>query len=89
MPDLEEYHGTDTFLTEALTLETNKQIEACVEEEKPFFLHMSHYAVHSPFDSDPRFSENYKDSRKKPNAQAFATLIQGMDKFDRSHSILG
>ena len=41
---------------------------------------MSHYAVHAPFNSDPRFAANYKDSGKSANAQAFATLIEGMDK---------
>jgi arylsulfatase A-like enzyme len=41
---------------------------------------MSHYAVHAPFHSDPRFAANYKDSGKSKPAQAFATLIEGMDK---------
>ena len=26
VPDLEKYHGTDTFLTEALTIEANREI---------------------------------------------------------------
>jgi arylsulfatase A-like enzyme len=51
-----------------------------VEDGKPFFLYMAHYAVHAPFHSDPRFAKNYKDSGKPANAQAFATLIEGMDK---------
>ncbi|MCA9135037.1 MAG: sulfatase-like hydrolase/transferase, partial [Planctomycetales bacterium] len=37
-------------------------------------------AVHAPFNSDPRFADHYKDSGKPENAQAFATLIEGMDK---------
>ncbi len=41
---------------------------------------MAHYAVHAPFDSDPRFAAHYKDSGKPAPAQAFATLIEGMDK---------
>ena len=41
---------------------------------------MSHYAVHAPFNSDVRFADNYKSSGKPKNAQAFATLIEGMDK---------
>jgi arylsulfatase A-like enzyme len=41
---------------------------------------MSHYAVHAPFHSDPRFAANYKESGKPAAAQAFATLIEGMDK---------
>jgi arylsulfatase A-like enzyme len=41
---------------------------------------MSHYAVHAPFQSDPRFADHYSDSGKPAPAQAFATLIEGMDK---------
>ena len=80
VPHLEKYHGTDTFLSEALTLEAKKQVSDAVAADKPFFLYMAHYAVHSPFNSDPRFAGNYKNSGKPSNAQAFATLIEGMDK---------
>lgn len=80
VPGLEKYHGTDTFLSEALTLEANKQIDQAVAEEKPFFLYMSHYAVHAPFEADKRFSEHYKYSLKPSGAADFATLIEGMDK---------
>ena len=77
---LEKYHGTDTLLTEALTLEANAQVDAAVKDRQPFFLYLSHYAVHRPFDSDPRFAAHYKDSGQPPMEQAFATLIEGMDK---------
>ncbi len=80
VPHLEKYHGSETFLSEALTLEAKQQISAAVADGKPFFLDFSHYAVHSPFQSDPRFAEHYKDSGKPKNAQAYATLIEGMDK---------
>lgn len=80
VPHLEKYHGTDTFLTDALTLEANAQVDAAVKAGKPFFLNFAHYAVHAPFDSDPRFTPNYKDSGKSPQSQAFASLVEGMDK---------
>ena len=80
VPHLEAYYGSDTFLTEALTLEANKEIAKAVEAEEPFFLYMSHYALHSPFQSDPRFAANYAESKKSKPAQAFATLVEGMDK---------
>ena len=80
VPHLNEYHGTDTFLTEALTIEAKKRLTATVESGKPFFLHMAQYAVHAPFESDPRFAANYSESGKPKKAQAFATLIEGMDK---------
>lgn len=80
VPHLEAYHGTETFLSEALTLEANKQVTAAVKSDEPFYLYFAHYAVHAPFDSDPRFAANYKASGKSPSGQAFATLIEGMDK---------
>ena len=80
VPGLEKYHGTDTFLTEALTLEAKRHIGEAVQAEKPFYLYFAKYAVHAPFNSDPRFAANYTASGKPANAQAFATLIEGMDK---------
>lgn len=80
VPHLEKYHGSETFLTEALTIEANAQVSAAAKAGQPFFLNFAHYAVHAPFNSDPRFAPNYRDSGKSPQAQAFATLIEGMDK---------
>jgi len=80
VPHLKMYHGSDTFLTEAITREAKKRVSESVQQRQPFYLYMSHYAVHAPFHSDPRFADHYKDSGKSKNAQAFATLIEGMDK---------
>jgi len=80
VPGLKSYHGKDIYLTEVLTLEANKQIEAAVEAKRPFFLYMAHYAVHAPFQKDPRFVQNYATSGKSKAAQAFASMIEGMDK---------
>ncbi len=80
VPGLEKYHGTETFLTEALTLEAKIEIDNAHTNGKPFFLYMSHYAVHVPFDSDPRFAAHYAGSDKAPAAQAYATLIEGVDR---------
>jgi arylsulfatase A-like enzyme len=80
VPHLEKYHDSDIFLSEALTIEAKKQVDAAIDAKTPFFLHFAHYAVHSPFESDPRFAANYTESGKPKNAQAFATLIEGMDK---------
>lgn len=80
VPHLEKYHGSETFLTEALTIEAKRHVADAVEKDQPFYLYFSHYAVHAPFESDPRFADHYKDSGKPKSAQAFATLIEGMDK---------
>jgi len=80
VPGLEKYHGKDIFLTEALTIEANERVTEAVKDGKPFFLYFAHYAVHAPFNPDPRFAAHYKDSGKSEQAQAFATLIEGTDK---------
>ncbi|WP_235034209.1 sulfatase [Roseiconus lacunae] len=80
VPHLEQYHGTETFLTEALTIEAKKRVSETVGKGEPFYLYFSHYAVHAPFETDPRFLEHYQNSGKSKQAQAFATLIEGMDK---------
>lgn len=80
VPGLEKYHGQDIFLTEALTLEAKSHLNDAVKEKKPFFLYFAQYAVHAPFNSDPRFADHYKNSGKDAQAQSFATLIEGMDK---------
>jgi len=78
VPGLEAYHDTDTFLTDAITFEMNKAIEAAAAENVPFFAYVAHYAVHSPFQIDPRFAGNYPDL--DGGLLGYATLIEGMDK---------
>lgn len=80
VPHLEAYYEDDVFLTEALTLEAKSEIDEALQTNQPFFLYLSHYAVHLPFNSDPRFADHYTDSGKTRGAQAFATLVEGVDK---------
>lgn len=80
VPGLEEYYGKDIFLTEALTLEAIKALDKVKQEDKPFFLYMSHYAIHVPLEKDMRFYEKYKKKGLVDNEAAYAALIEGMDK---------
>ncbi|MFR9496991.1 MAG: sulfatase [Rikenellaceae bacterium] len=80
VPNLEEYHHTDTFLTEALTLESVKLMDEALESETPFFLYMAHYAVHVPFDADKRFYQKYKDMGLEEQEARYASIVEGMDK---------
>ena len=80
VPHLEKYHGTQTHLTDALTTEALDHVTASVNNQQPFFLYLSHYAVHSPHQSDPRFANRYADTQQNERTQNFATLVQGMDK---------
>ncbi len=79
---LEKYHGTDTFLTDALTIEAKAQVEAAVKEGKPFFLHMSHYALHATdgkFPTDERYADRYRGLGYPDTAVQFGALVEGMD----------
>ncbi len=80
VPGLEQYHGTDTFLSEALTLEAKKALDDARQIDKPFFLYMAHYAIHTPIQPDMRFYQKYLDKGLPPVEAAYATLIEGMDK---------
>jgi arylsulfatase A-like enzyme len=79
VPNLEKYHQTNTFLTEALTLEAKAQIMKSIETSQPFFLQMAHYAVHTPFTFDPKFKPTSDTEKYSEEAQKYASLIAGMD----------
>ncbi|MCC9604301.1 sulfatase-like hydrolase/transferase [Blastopirellula sp. JC732] len=80
VPGLEAYHGQDIFLTEALTIEANKEIDKAVAANQPFFLYMAHYAVHAPWENDDRYVENYQDAELPGLGKTLATMLEGMDK---------
>ncbi len=80
VPGLEAYHGTDTNLTEALTREANKAMDKAVTAGKPFFLYLSHYTVHAPWEEDARFYDKYKGMNLEEREAIYASMIEGMDK---------
>lgn len=80
VPGLEKYFDQDIFLTEALTLEANQEIENAVKEGKPFYLYMSHYAVHAPWEKDPRYYQKFIDQGLDEFQAAYASMLEGMDK---------
>ena len=95
---LEQYYGQDIFLTEALTQEALKTLRQHLdtseesEERKPFFLYMSHYAIHVPYDADTRFVSHYQEPDGSGKYDSLlcaplseqeinhAALLEGMDK---------
>jgi arylsulfatase A-like enzyme len=77
---LEAYHGTDVFLSDAITTEALKAVEKPIVERKPFFLYLSHYAIHVPLDADKRFIGRYLQAGMDSTEARYAALIEGMDK---------
>lgn len=80
VPGLEKYWGSDLFLTEILTLEAIAAMDSARRLEKPFYLYLSHYAIHTPFDKDDRYYENYRKQGLDDSQARYASLIEGMDK---------
>lgn len=80
IPGLEKYWNSGTFLSEALTLEAVGALDKAKKYGQPFFLYMSHYAVHVPIDRDPRFFGKYKARGMSDREAAYAALVEGMDK---------
>ncbi|MFC5683141.1 sulfatase [Flavobacterium sp. MAHUQ-51] len=80
VPDLEEYYGTTTFLTDALTKEAIKTLENPIRNKQPFYLNMAHYAVHDPIMKDPRYYQKYISAGLDEVEAKYASLIEGMDQ---------
>jgi len=78
-PGLEDYPA-GTYITEALTQEALKVIDSAIEQEMPLFLHLAHYAVHTPLarQGDPRFLPNYPDDLS-PVERDYAAIVESMD----------
>lgn len=80
IPGLERYWQTGTFATEALTREALAALEKAKAYNQPFYLYMSHYAIHIPIDRDERYFQKYKQKGLSDKEAAYASLIEGMDK---------
>ncbi len=78
--NLTEYYGSDTHLTEALTIEAKKALEFPVKNNIPFYLYLAHHAVHTPIQPDPRFADRYLEQGFDQGQSAFASLVEGVDK---------
>lgn len=80
VPGLEKYWGQNIFVTEALTLEAIEAIEQATAKDQPFYLYMSHYAIHIPLNKDERYYQKYRDAGLEDMQARYASLIEGMDK---------
>ena len=80
MPKIDYYCKENIFLTEALTMEAKKLVNRALESDRPFFMYLSHYAVHAPFEKDMRFYDKYIKKGMCDREAQYASLIEGMDK---------
>ena len=80
IPNMQQYWGGSTFLTEDLTKEAMLAMDTAQSLHKPFFLYMAHYAVHLPYNADERFVEKYLDMGYTRPEAAYCALVEGMDE---------
>ena len=80
VPGLGKYHGTDVDLAEALTREAVAELTRAARDGAPFFLHLSHYAVHAPYEDDARFRGAFDAAGLPPFQARLAAMIAGMDR---------
>jgi len=70
----------DEFLTDRLTAEANRWIEA--NKDRPFFLYLPHYAVHTPLAGKSEVIDKYKRKVARMGIQAnatYAALVESVD----------
>jgi arylsulfatase A-like enzyme len=77
VPGLEDYHGTDIFLTEALAARAAAEIDRAAADGVPFFMNFAPYAVHTPLMANKRLLPPYKDLPKRE--AAYATMVESVD----------
>jgi len=68
------------YLTDRLTDEAIKFIET--NKDKPFFLYLSHHAVHTPIQAKPEMVEKYKKKKTSAghNNPTYAAMIESVDQ---------
>ncbi|MBA4188709.1 MAG: N-acetylgalactosamine 6-sulfate sulfatase (GALNS) [Planctomycetaceae bacterium] len=78
MPGLEKAEPGE-YLTDRLAAEAEKFIEA--NKEKPFFLYMPHYGVHTPLQAkkDVIAKYNVKPAHGKQSNPVYAAMVESMD----------
>lgn len=84
VPGLDKYHGLPVHLTDALTIEANAAMEDAVNDGKPFFLYMAHYAVHAPIMAHDPHTSNYLEQGVDVKESRYASMIEGLDHSMRS-----
>jgi arylsulfatase A-like enzyme len=73
VPDLENYKNGD-YLTDALTDKALEFIDN--QSERPFFLTLAHYAVHTPIQAPKALVEKYKAKKRAMYREQKSSLIE-------------
>ncbi|MCD6050574.1 MAG: N-acetylgalactosamine 6-sulfate sulfatase [Verrucomicrobia bacterium] len=80
IPTLKPEGAPGEYLTDREALEATKFIEA--NKEKPFFIYLPHYAVHTPIQAKAEVTKKYEKSipaNSRQNNPAYAALVESVD----------
>lgn len=80
IPDLQEYAEKGMYLTDAITAVAVKVLDSLSRHDAPFFLHLSHYAVHTPIQAKEEYVERYRKAGKTETEAKYAAMVQSMDE---------
>jgi arylsulfatase A len=72
------------YVTDRLTNEAIRFIDANVEKSKPFFVYLPHFAVHLPLQAKQKLIKKYEAKIKPGDAQATASYAAMIDSVDQS-----
>tara|TARA_Y100000768_G_scaffold381572_1_gene360465 strand:- start:244 stop:1785 length:1542 start_codon:yes stop_codon:yes gene_type:complete len=79
VPGLEQYHGQDIFLTEALSNEVLMALKKPLVNKQPFFLYFALYAIHTPLMANKLYVEKYQKAGMEELEARYASMIESMD----------
>ena len=71
----EKTYPADAYITDILTDDAISFIDG--HKDKPFFVYLSHKAVHDPFESEEEYRDIYMD-KKMPRPKNFNTPVYGL-----------
>ena len=77
VPELEAYHDTQTYLTEALVEEAVRELARAHASGRPVFLNFCPYAVHTPLQANPRHLE--EGGGLAAVEAAYASMVASVD----------
>lgn len=84
LPELDSGYSQDDYLTDVLTNKAVDEIRDAVDAEEPFFLYLSHYAVHTPIEAPAETVAKYEEKlagleNPKQSNTTYAAMIDHMD----------
>jgi arylsulfatase A-like enzyme len=77
--DLDEYHGKEITVTQAITDKAIAEIERAKADRKPFLLHLGHFGVHTPIEPAKDFAADYASTNFAPKERDYATMVADVD----------